>query len=347
MLFVQIPLAPYDIWAIDQVMPQICARGIALILTPEPTNGLDAVTDRAINQLVDKIVIYENKGAIVILRFGHEMNGSWYPWGQQPIKYKAAFERVAKILKARTKRATMLWAPNVGPGYPYLDGKYQFNCTARPADCKELDTNADGKVTDQDDMFSPYWPKDEYVDWVGTSLYWWGDTWPWGENEVPTPTFFSDVLLGSAKNDNNINVPDFYDTYAEKKQKAMVVTETAALYNLCDKNPNSVACKNNAAGIINPSEFKIKKAWWEQVYANKGPYSIYATFPKIKLISWFNIKKVEPEAAGNTVDWTVSEDKAVKTAFDKHIKTKVWANGGSKKFWLDGKDFKKQMWGKP
>ena len=34
-----------------------------------------------------------------------------------------------------------------------------------------MDTNGDGQLTMADDMYTPYYPGDEYVDWVGMSIY--------------------------------------------------------------------------------------------------------------------------------------------------------------------------------
>ena len=124
----------------------------------------------------------------------------------------------------------------------------------------------------------------------------------------------------------------------------MIVTETSALYDLCDKNPDSEECQRNAEGIIQPSNYAVKSAWWKQVYNVDGPKAIHAAFPNIKIISWFNIAKVETEAANNTVDWTISEDQAVKSGFKQHISSPAWVDGANIKFWLDGEDFKKYVW---
>ncbi len=34
-----------------------------------------------------------------------------------------------------------------------------------------LDTNGDGKLDMSDDMYTPYYPGDEWVDWVGMSIF--------------------------------------------------------------------------------------------------------------------------------------------------------------------------------
>ena len=95
-------------------------------------------------------------GAPVALRFGHEMNGDWYPWGQPrvgvtpvtaaaygntPADYVNAYRHVHDVFVANGARNVVwLWAPNL------IDGN-----RALP-------------------LVSLY-PGDSYVDWVGVSGY--------------------------------------------------------------------------------------------------------------------------------------------------------------------------------
>ena len=53
------------------------------------------MTDAALTELRGTLTRINDSGVPVIVRFAHEMNGSWYPWGQQPTEYVAAFRRVA------------------------------------------------------------------------------------------------------------------------------------------------------------------------------------------------------------------------------------------------------------
>ncbi|MEA2012411.1 MAG: glycosyl hydrolase [Verrucomicrobiota bacterium] len=68
------------------------AGAIALV-TLEPFNGLNTVTPKACRELVQ---ICSDLDARIIIRFEHEMNGSWYAWGQQPKKYIQKFRILAK-----------------------------------------------------------------------------------------------------------------------------------------------------------------------------------------------------------------------------------------------------------
>ena len=52
----------------------------------------------------------------------------------------------------------------------------EINCAdaSRQAECKIMDTNGDGVIDMYDDMFTPYYPGDEWVDWVGMSIFHFG-----------------------------------------------------------------------------------------------------------------------------------------------------------------------------
>jgi len=99
------------------------------------------------------------------VRFGQEMNGSWYSWGQQPAAYIAAFRTIADTVHHYAPGNAMVWSPNYGGGYPFKAGPYLAR--KGTADFRALDTNHDGALAMADDMYRPYYPGDRYVDWVG------------------------------------------------------------------------------------------------------------------------------------------------------------------------------------
>ena len=274
--FVAFPLDEGGRAILDAFVEQIATvDGIGLI-TLEPHGGLETVTPAAASELADLLAGYwADHGVPTIVRFAHEMNGSWYPWGQQPEAYVAAFRTVAEAVHARAPASAMAWAPNEGAGYPFPAGPYL-------SDDPLLDTDGDGEITNGDDPYSPYWPGDDAVDWVGMSVYHWGLEWPWGENEMPPPGGFRSLLTGG---DAGV---DFYATWAEGHDKPMGIFETAALYN------------PNAPG---PSEADLKAAWWRQV---TDP-AIAADFPRLAMLNWFEWRKEEPEVGG-VIDWRLSAD---------------------------------------
>jgi hypothetical protein len=84
-------------------------------------------------------------GYPVAIRFAHEMNGNWYPWservnGNEPGEYVEAYQHVHDIFTdVGADNAVWVWSPNVNFG---------------------------GSVP-----FEPYYPGDEYVDWLGIVGY--------------------------------------------------------------------------------------------------------------------------------------------------------------------------------
>src|SRR3954468_10745757 len=97
-------------------------------------------------------------GAPVAVRFAHEMNGSWYPWGQgvngnTPADYVAAYQHVHDVITAAgATNVIWVWSPITvisRPGVP----------------------------------LAPLYPGDGYVDWVGLSVYF----------SSPTATYAADV----------------------------------------------------------------------------------------------------------------------------------------------------------
>lgn len=80
----------------------------------------------------------------ILLRFAHEMNGSWYPWCERknPLQtassYVAAWRRIREVFRqAGAENIQFVWAPNFEPA----------------------------------EHLERYWPGSGDVDWVGVDLY--------------------------------------------------------------------------------------------------------------------------------------------------------------------------------
>ena len=293
--FTGFPMSDEEQMWLDQAVEQARAVGSELLLTVEPFDGLDAVTNANSRALAQRLAGYNRRGVDVYLRFAHEMNGSWYPWAQQPDDYVDAFRRMATAVHDLAPRTAMMWAPNYGGGYPFAGGVYQ--APAGRADAEALDTNRDGTVTGIDDPYRPYWPGKAHVDWVGMSVYHWGAVYPWGENEVPEPGKYLDLLRGTydgAAGDETA-VPDFYQQYGARMRLPVAVTETAALF---------------VPGRDGADEASIKSAWWQQVLAPGNARAL----PWLKMVNWFEWAKFEPEVDGR-VDWTVTTDDDIRSGF--------------------------------
>ena len=193
--FSPLPLSAQDEENVTAAKDQARQNGGVLLLTLEPHEGLPVVTAAAADDLAILLDGYNREGVPVIVRFAHEMNGSWYPWGQQPQEYRAAFRRIADALRRPAPGSATMWAPNYGGGYPFAGGESQ----ALPGSVsyQRLDTNHDGDVDGEDDPYGPYYSGDDAVDWVGMSLYHWGNTHSWGGNEIPEPDKFLDHSPGA------------------------------------------------------------------------------------------------------------------------------------------------------
>jgi hypothetical protein len=305
--FADVPISAVERENVLAAGMQVARNGGVLLLTLEPTSGLAAVTPEIAADAAAVLADVEQNGTAVIVRFAHEMNGSWYAWGQQPTEYIAAFRTMSTAIREGTESAAMMWAPNYGGGYPFAGGVSQ----AQPgtAEFVALDTNADGALSMTDDPYAAYYPGDDVVDWVGMSLYHWGSTHPWGENEMPEPHKFVDQLTGeyNGLGGDDREVPDFYSLYGVARGKPVAIPETAAL----------VVPRGDAA-----TELAIKQAWWRQVLAEETSVQL----PELRMINWFEWFKFEPEV-GADVDWTITSDRASADLFTADLPS--WAKFAS------------------
>src|SRR5262249_34289057 len=146
------PLSHADTIALSHKVDEIAALHGMFMLTLMPNGGLATVTDTAVRALGRTLANYNRRGVPVFVRFGHEMNGSWYAWGQRPAAYVQAFRRVATAVHRDAPLAAMVWAPSYGGGYPFNGGPYAAR-RGTPAYAL-LDTNHDGVVTIADDPYS-------------------------------------------------------------------------------------------------------------------------------------------------------------------------------------------------
>jgi hypothetical protein len=133
-MFINFSDGPYFPTAEAQTLAD---SGGALLLKLEPWNG--AKTDRtysldkiAAGQFDDKLKLFATAAASfgkpVMVTFGHEMNGDWYPWGNEPAKYVAAFRHIHDLVAPIACNVTWVWNPNVDrplpdyyPGAAYVD----------------------------------------------------------------------------------------------------------------------------------------------------------------------------------------------------------------------------------
>lgn len=287
-----LPPSAADEDLIEDAVEQLQRAGGLLLLTVAPHGGLAAVTGEVADALAARLDEYNRRGVPILVRFGEEMNGSWYEWGQQPAAYVAAFRLLADAVHAGAPGSGLMWAPAYGGGYPFAGGRFSAG-----ADLAALDTDGDGAVTGTDDPYAPYWPGADAVDWVGMSLHHWGSTYGWGENEVPEPGKFVAQLTGEyvGLGGDDRGLPDFYAVYGEQQAKPVAIPETGALY----------VPGNGGAG-----ELAVKQAWWRQVF----DAGLTARFPRLAMVNWVERETQETEVVA-PVDWRVLGSAAVAEAF--------------------------------
>ncbi len=127
------------------------ATGQTPMVTWEPYGQkLSSIASGAYDDyLHESAKIAKSWGAPLQIRFAHEMNGDWYPWGADvtaPSEFVDAWRHIVSIFRADgATNVKWVWSPNVQEG-----NKYQI---------------------------APTFPGDEWIDYVGLDGYNWGDKW--------------------------------------------------------------------------------------------------------------------------------------------------------------------------
>ncbi len=279
---VHYPLGDDDVTYLDQFVEQATSQGAVAVVELQPQVGLDELTAQDAQRLADRLDrLKQERDADVLVRFAPEMNASWVTWGQSPADYKRAFRTVAEAVHATAPNAAMVWSPAYGSGYPYGTA-YGALESVDPERSAALDTNDDGDVTEADDPYGPYYPGDEAVDWVGLSLYHFGEQQDFGDNVRPDDGDFAARLDEQAGYGDGRQRRTFYDRFAESRDQPMLV-ETSALYNTEERG--------------GADELDIKRTWWRQVLAELPER------PRIAGVTWLELRREEAEADGDVVDW--------------------------------------------
>ena len=332
---------------LDEHIDQVRVAGGVYVVTLEPAAGLDTVTSTDCVALANWCADWNSQGVPVMIRFAHEMNGSWYAWKMRPTLYREKFRLLADTIHGATTNTAMLWAPNEAAGYPFNEYNGMTRTTytngfGSLADWYLLDSNGDGILTNdtslKDDPYTPFYPGDTYVDWVGMTVYHWGTAYPWWYNCSPELRKFSDSITGnySGPNGNNLWSPDFYADWAEGHSKPMIIPETAAFY-----RPGAPASTNqNWPPFQTNDEVAIKRPWLEQVFNihgdNANALDVSLHFPRLRAICWFNDYKIEKEAQTNWVDWTVTSNATVTSDYLGRLR----ASKQNRRYFLNASDLK-------
>ncbi|KAI9144899.1 glycoside hydrolase superfamily [Paraphysoderma sedebokerense] len=247
-----------------------------LMVTLEPFDGFSAVTKQVEETIANIMKDINDLGVPVVLRYMHEMNGGWYPWGLQPRLFIQHWISMTQSIRAKAPLTSMMWAPNSGNSYPWVSPNDPAEGTA---DFQAIDTNRDGQLTRVDDPYTPYWPGAEYVDWVGVSLFWYGP-FPYGNNTLPPSTRLVSVLSGQAAD----TASSFSALIAQRFQKPLAIVETAGVY--YPESPRTATAQVTSS--------MIKTNWINQLTNDE------AKRWGVRMVMYFDIVKREDPARQNT-----------------------------------------------
>jgi hypothetical protein len=261
----------------DTQVPENTCIMLTIYPKPNPWNITDADIKKLSNELVR---LSQDQHFSLFLRIAPEMNGNWNEYGQQPIKYVILWKRIVDIIRENTKDISFVWAPSVGASYPFNPAKVVGNDT----ELMGLDSNKDGTFDNQDDPYSVYFPGNDYVDWVGLSIYHYGLHYPWIDNVISQ--------LGDFE--SQLNDHGFYNTY---KNKPVMVSEGASCYHV--DSPNGI-------GI---GELAVKQSFWRQWLTNN---TLFDTFPQLKMVNLFEFLKREELTLR---DFRISINDTIRSAF--------------------------------
>ncbi|KAJ3153809.1 hypothetical protein HK101_001694 [Irineochytrium annulatum] len=184
------------------------------------------------------------------------MNGDWMPYHKDgPDAFIASWIKMAKAVRAvNTNNVALVWSPNM----------------------------------DRNDAFAAWYPGDQYVDWVGLSIYYKGplNTYPWHVNTLCPENYFSEIINGADGYNPSV---DFYQTYAAAKNKPFVLSEGAAAYQISySQNPDALGTPAEGTS----SQADGQNSFWTTSIFNSA---FLASHPLFRMVNMFEFKKIETE----------------------------------------------------
>lgn len=295
-----IPLPPYNYTTgaggpAPEYLIEQTQTDAAVFLTVYPT-GLDTVTDDDLKLLGTQLQGYTQvMNRTVFLRFAPEMQGTWNPYGFQPTKFLALWRRMWLAVKTAAPATAVVWAPNTPQSYPYG----QSSAALSPEDLALLDTDHDGKVGPTDDPFTPYYPGDDQVDWIGLSTYYKGPNFQ--NVNVPQPSGYCGSVMNGTSPTSTFN---WYDMYCNRPGKACMIAESGAAFHVDAVNAQASTAKS----IVD-----LQRAWWQDCITSPA---IVQSFPRLKLHMHFEHVKLEMDGGKPDLrDYRLSNDTDTLAAF--------------------------------
>lgn len=255
-------------------------------MTIIPVVPFKSITNDTVRSLAIKCLQINRAGVPILLRFAPQMNSGVYTYGFDPVSFVALFREVTLAVRNLTNDTALIWAPissSLIPAesYPGLTGNLTFNRL------KALDTNNDGIINADDDPYSPYWPGDSFVDWIGFTVYPLVKFSNSSSNftGVPISTDYPFVsalpAINSSPMDGNLTktltfenrvgtsggfeaqLSTFYDRFSRSKNLPMVIYGTSAPYYTFSPSTSG----SNGFKIVDAdSEVDIKLGWFSQLF---------------------------------------------------------------------------------
>ncbi|KAJ3342461.1 hypothetical protein HDU93_002220 [Gonapodya sp. JEL0774] len=276
-----------------------------LMFTVQPEKGItpELAPDSVIQDLANAFRELNIRGHPVLVRTAHEMNdlrfasfftkGGWYPWGRVPFTFQDYWIRFTTIIRATAPLTSMVWSPTISDQYPYDQRNLP---TPGSAEMALLDTNSNGLLDAGDDPYAGFWPGDEWVDWVGGSIYYYGESFPYVDNFVPPTDWITRTLTGKSATTGLQRGPSFYDVYCVQKKKPFIYSETAVYH-----WPNGTGA----------TSIEQKQGFWRSALNRTA----LAAFPMVRAVAWFEIAKIEEAWDNQFIDFSLGNDPGVLDAF--------------------------------
>jgi hypothetical protein len=238
--------SPYSESFPKQYATRAKEAGAALQIAWEPSGGLDEVVDN--DHLRSWARAAKATGIPIFLRYASEMNGNWVPWHGDKAKYIEKFRLVHDVMAQEAPNVAMVWSPGDVPVYSMHE----------------------------------YYPGDDYVDWVGVSLY----VEPY-ENGDPNQA----NMKGTSPVER---LDDLYRTYADRKPLMLSEAGVPHYARIADESVTDWALMN------------LSRLY--EVMPHK--------YPRLKSITFFNVDAVNTLAKNN---YLLSSEPAMKKAYTSII----------------------------
>ncbi|ORY50891.1 glycoside hydrolase [Rhizoclosmatium globosum] len=224
------------------------------------THGLELVTEEGLVKLAKRLAAQlSGTGRKLFVRWCPEMNGSWFYYGPThatPEEYIATWKQMYKIIKQYNPNVVFVWSPNFD---------------LMPGD-------------------KSYWPGPDYVDWIGTSVYYKG----FGSNGAMPTSYINESIY------------TIYNEYAVTFNKPFVISEASGAWESGSGTlPGTGQFIPNVVNYVDQATFQ--KAFWSPILSS----DFLDQFPLLQAVYIFDIAKKEEF----WTDFKVSNDTATRNAF--------------------------------